>query len=110
MYKEDGGSSILQAHSHGGYDYVAVDGDGTYYVGEVVQSARYGTVQKKYLHQVDGKQNMFNWPSTEDIDDTSTNDIFVPWIHATCFTGGRNRAKYMLLEGLREVINAACQQ
>ena len=89
--------------------FVAVDHDGTCCVGEDVQRARYGKVQVKYLHPVGGKLNLFNWPSTEDIDDTSIDDIFMPWIYAPFLAGGRHRAKYMLLEGLRDVVNAVCQ-
>jgi len=50
---------------------------------------------------------MCNWPSSEDIACTSINDLFMLWISAPCMNGARNRAQYMLQEGLRDKISTA---
>ena len=87
--------------------YVVADFDGTYFVGEVLQSPNEGSVKVKYLRATGGQMNRYNWPEVDDIDDTPIDHIFLPWIPAPYVTGGRHRTQYVLREGVRESIGVA---
>ena len=108
--KEEGGSSILRSPVPRRVLYMAADLDGTYCIDEVVQRIRDGKVRVKYLHLIGGKLNLIKWPpSTEDIGNNFIDDVFMPCTHAPCLNGGRNRAKFMLKESLRDETSAAHQ-
>ena len=87
--------------------YLVADFDGMYFVGEVVRSEEESSVRVKYMHPVGGQMSRYTWPASEDIFDTPTEDIFLPWIPAPLVTGGRNRTQFLLREGLREEIGVA---
>ena len=87
--------------------YLVADFDGMYFVGELVRSEEESSVRVKYMHPVGGQMSRYTWPASEDIFDTPTEDIFLPWIPAPLVTGGRNRTQFLLREGLREEIGVA---
>ena len=89
--------------------YLVADFDGMYFVGEVVRRETDGAMRVKYPRTVRGKLNRYNWTAIEDVDDTSVEEIFLPRIPALQATGGRNRVKHVLQEGLREKVVTVSQ-